>query len=48
MTYQIEDCRGDNRIEGGCAGEVEKPVYAAEAYGQNRCPDGKVAGGAHV
>ena len=48
MTYQIEDCRGDDRIESGCAGEVEKPVCAAEADGENCCTDRKVAGGAHL
>ena len=48
MTYQIEDGRGDDRIESRCADEVEKSVYAAEADRENGCPDRKVARGAHL
>ena len=48
MTCQIEDCGGDDGIECGGASKVKKSVDTAEADGENRCPDGKIAGAADV
>ena len=42
-AYKVENGAGDDGIEGGCAGEIEQAVDAAEADREDGRADGEIA-----